>query len=90
VIAVWYPIKDARDTTSWLDGLVPRLGRPVLVSELAIHPCDSRVALNGSGMLIVNPPYQVDERMQTWLPKLHALLSPSRSGGTSVRASSPG
>jgi 23S rRNA (adenine2030-N6)-methyltransferase len=90
VIAVWYPIKDARDTGSWLGGLLPRIGRPVLVSELAIHPCDSRVALNGSGMLIVNPPWQVDERMQAWLPKLHALLSPTRSGGTSVRSSIPG
>jgi 23S rRNA A2030 N6-methylase RlmJ len=36
-------------------------------------------------MLIVNPPYQVAERMQTWLPKLHALLSPDLAGGVSVR-----
>jgi 23S rRNA (adenine2030-N6)-methyltransferase len=85
VVAVWYPIKDARDTTSWLASLTPRVGRPVLVSELAIHPCDSKVALNGSGMLVVNPPYQVAERMQTWLPRLHAFLSPSGAGSTSVR-----
>ena len=63
----------------------PRLPRAVLVSELSIHPCDSNVALNGSGMLIVNPPYQVAERMQSWLPKLHALLSPGLAGGVSVR-----
>jgi 23S rRNA (adenine2030-N6)-methyltransferase len=85
VVAVWYPIKDARDSSSWLASLIPRVARPVLVSELAIHPCDSKVALNGSGMLIVNPPYQVAERMQSWLPKLHALLSPAGAGSVSVR-----
>ncbi|HTX24222.1 MAG TPA: 23S rRNA (adenine(2030)-N(6))-methyltransferase RlmJ [Steroidobacteraceae bacterium] len=85
VIAVWYPIKDARDTETWHAGLRARLASAVLVGELWRHPCDSRVALNGSGMLIVNPPYRTAERMREWLPALYALLDPARAGGTSVR-----
>ncbi|HTT03542.1 MAG TPA: 23S rRNA (adenine(2030)-N(6))-methyltransferase RlmJ [Steroidobacteraceae bacterium] len=84
-IAAWYPIKDSRDTALWHAQLVRRIEREALVSEIWLHPCDSRVALNGSGLLIVNPPYQLAERMRAWLPELHALLDGARSGGASVR-----
>ncbi|HTW39225.1 MAG TPA: 23S rRNA (adenine(2030)-N(6))-methyltransferase RlmJ [Steroidobacteraceae bacterium] len=85
VIAQWYPIKDARDIEPWLAGLRARLTPEILVGELWLHPRDSRVALNGSGMLILNPPYGLAERMHLWLPALHGLLDPQRVGGASVR-----
>jgi 23S rRNA (adenine2030-N6)-methyltransferase len=81
ILCIWYPIKDARDTTAWLAQLRPRIARAALASELWLHPCDSRVALNGSGLLIVNPPYGLAERMRAWLPELHALLDPAGAGG---------
>lgn len=84
-IAAWYPIKDARDTTQWHAELNRRVEREALLSELWLHPCDSRVALNGSGLIIINPPYQLAERMSTWLAELHSLLDRERSGGASVR-----
>jgi len=89
VIAVWYPIKDARDTSAWLAGLRARLTTPIaremLAAELWLHPCDSRIALNGSGLLIVNPPYGIAERMREWLPALHVQLDARGTGGASVR-----
>ena len=81
IIAVWYPIKDARDTAAWLATLKPRIAREALTLELWLHPCDSRVALNGSGLLIVNPPYGFAERARVWLPALHALLDSPGTGG---------
>jgi len=84
VLALWYPIKDERDTRAWLGTLTGRLGRETLVSELALHPCDSRVALNGSGLLIANPPYRFAEAMRRWLPELHARLCPAGTGGCRV------
>lgn len=78
VIAVWYPIKDARDTAAWLGALRQRIRREALVSELWLHPCDSRVALNGSGLLIVNPPFGIAERMREWMPALLGYLDPAR------------
>jgi 23S rRNA (adenine2030-N6)-methyltransferase len=86
VILLWYPIKQARDTDAWLAELAAACSAPALVSELWLHPCDSEVALNGSGALIVNPPFQIAERMHEWLPELHALLDAPRSGGARVRA----
>ncbi len=79
VIMLWYPIKDARDTQQWRKRLRTSLQQPFLVSELWVHPCDSRVALNGSGLIIIHPPYLLESRMRSWLPQLTAMLD---SGGT--------
>jgi 23S rRNA (adenine2030-N6)-methyltransferase len=85
VVAIWYPIKDARDTDSWLAALHSRLTPEMLIGELWVHPRDSQVALNGSGVLILNAPYRLAERMRVWLPQLHALLDPHGAGGAAVR-----
>ncbi|MFO1425472.1 MAG: 23S rRNA (adenine(2030)-N(6))-methyltransferase RlmJ [Steroidobacteraceae bacterium] len=77
VVAVWYPIKLAADAQRWRTALVQRLARPALVSELWLHPCDSRAGLNGSGLLVVNPPYLVAQAMRGWLALLQRLLAPS-------------
>jgi len=86
VIAAWYPIKDARETAAWQASLAHGLDCEALAAELWLYPRDSRVALNGSGMLIVNPPYLLAERMRVWLAELHAQLDLGRTGGTSVRS----
>jgi 23S rRNA (adenine2030-N6)-methyltransferase len=85
VVAVWYPIKDERDTAAWQATLAAGLDCELLVGELSLYPRDSRVALNGSGMLVLNPPYQLAQRMQVWLPRLHACLDLGHGGGASVR-----
>ncbi len=84
VFCAWYPIKEERDGASWKAGLTRALNREVLFSELWIYPRDSRVGLNGSGLAIVNPPYQIEERMKVWLPELHAALDSARAGGCAV------
>jgi 23S rRNA (adenine2030-N6)-methyltransferase len=84
VYCAWYPIKEERDVASWKAGLLRALDREVLFSELWIYPRDSRVGLNGSGLAIVNPPYQIDERMKVWMPALHAALDATKAGGWSA------
>ncbi|MGH8295447.1 MAG: 23S rRNA (adenine(2030)-N(6))-methyltransferase RlmJ [Steroidobacteraceae bacterium] len=90
VVAIWYPIKDERDTAAWQAELTGALGCQLLAAELSLYPRDSRVALNGSGILIANPPYRLAERMQGWLPQLHACLDLGYGGGASVRSLSLG
>ncbi len=85
IIALWYPIKDDHAISTWQTALARDSGCEVLVAELWLYPRDSRVALNGSGMLIVNPPYLLAERMRVWLPELHAQLDIAQTGGTSVK-----
>lgn len=85
VIAIWYPIKDERLLTSWLARATQQLGAPALISELWVYPRDSRVSLNGSGVLLVNPPYQLDVRMREWLPELSTALDVQHQGGCTQR-----
>ena len=94
VVVIWYPIKHGRDTDHWLERLAQHWPKaaggalvPQLVSELWIHPRDNRAGLNGSGLLIANPPYLVAEQMRTWLPELHRVLDPAQAGGWLVRES---
>ncbi len=86
VVMLWYPIKDARDTQLWRKRLRASLRQPDLVSELWVHPCDSRIALNGSGLIIIHPPYQLAERMRLWLPQLVGMLDAAATGGCLVDA----
>ena len=86
VVMLWYPIKDARDTQLWRKRLRASLRQPDLVSELWVHPCDSRIALNGSGLIIIHPPYQLAERMRLWLPQLVGMLDAAATGGCLVEA----
>ncbi len=85
VFALWYPIKEQRVTQGWHADFARAVALPTLVSELWLYPRDSRVALNGSGLLVVNPPWQTAERMRAWLPELAAALGPGPSAGTEVR-----
>ena len=89
VIALWYPIKDEPELPPKLAHAANQLAVPSLVSELWVHPRDARVGLNGSGLLIVNPPYQLDVEMEQWLPELGTALGAnlglSGQGGTRVQ-----
>ena len=84
VILLWYPIKDQRRLGPWMQRLGATLPAPALTSELWLHPRDSRVGLNGSGLLIIHPPYQFDAGMRQWLPELGTALGADAQGGTQL------
>jgi len=57
----------------------------LLLLELWLRPMDTPLGLNGSGMLVVNPPWQLDEHMRTTLRELLTLLAPDGQGDTRVQ-----
>jgi 23S rRNA (adenine2030-N6)-methyltransferase len=87
VLVLWLPVKLRDDFDHWLARLRARLERPSLASLLWMHPCDSRAALNGSALVVVNPPYLLEEGMRAWLPELRELLGGARSGSEILSAS---
>jgi hypothetical protein len=40
--------------------------------------------MSGAGLVIINPPWQLDERLKVLMPQLHKLLSPEGLGGSNV------
>lgn len=85
VIALWYPIKDERTLIPWLERVERQISAPTLSLQLWVHPRDSRVGLNGSGLLIFNPPYQFEQHAIVWQNELLPLLDKAAQGGSAVR-----
>lgn len=83
VFAVWYPIKRQHDADLFVARLLRGIERPALTAELCLHAADHSAGLNGSGILIVNPPWQFDTDAMAWQEELHSLLG--ASGGSSVK-----
>lgn len=82
VYAIWYPIKLAGSVQRFHEALLQRGVERLFVAELCVHPRDSRAGLNGSGMAIVNPPWQSDLAIAQALPAVHAALAPDGAGDT--------
>jgi 23S rRNA (adenine2030-N6)-methyltransferase len=76
VLAAWYPVKDRRELRP-LERAVARaeLGPGgVLQVELAVRPDDNPGSLNGSGMLIVGPPWGLEEDLPALLEEAWGAL----------------
>ncbi|MGA2564108.1 MAG: 23S rRNA (adenine(2030)-N(6))-methyltransferase RlmJ [Steroidobacteraceae bacterium] len=86
VVAMWYPIKDERTLVAWLARAERQLPASAVSLELWLYPRDSRVGLNGSGMLVVNPPYQFASRATLWQDELQCVLDKTHRGGSATRA----
>lgn len=80
VYAIWYPIKDRPSIERFYKDLRKATELPILIAELSIYPETSAQHLNGCGMLIINPPWQLDDQINAYLPQLWSLLSPHGLG----------
>lgn len=80
IFAVWYPIKN-RYLISEFERKLGRLpAKEILMTELSLYPDDSPLALNGSGLAIINPPWQLEKKLKEVLPWLLDKLDQQRRG----------
>ncbi len=84
IFALWYPIKERLALERFLTSLKAKLTRPTCVTELSIYAENLPTHLNGSGMIIVNPPWQLDQTLKNNLPWLWEALSPHKQGKIKV------
>jgi 23S rRNA (adenine2030-N6)-methyltransferase len=78
VYAVWYPIKLRSQVQPFLRKLQHSGVKRILRAELLVHPDDSPLRLNGSGMVILNAPWNLDDSLREPLRVLASLLSQER------------
>ncbi|WP_425055279.1 23S rRNA (adenine(2030)-N(6))-methyltransferase RlmJ [Pseudomonas abyssi] len=83
VIAIWYPIKDQRLLKDFYQGIADSGVPKALRVELNVRPADNQLGLNGSGMMLINPPWPIWEELEQVLPWLSEELA--QSGGGSWR-----
>ena len=80
IFALWYPIKQRRALAPFFRRAAALPARSALVAELMCHADDSPLRLNGSGMLLLNPPWKLDQSLLHALPSLAQALGDSLQG----------
>jgi 23S rRNA (adenine2030-N6)-methyltransferase len=74
MVALWYPIKQRRALRQFYRKAAGLDARSALLLELLVRPDDSPLRMNGSGLLLLNPPWQFDTAIRPALDGLRAAL----------------
>jgi len=77
IYALWYPIKQRRVLQPFYRKARDLPAGSALSLELMVHPDDSPLRMNGSGLLLLNPPYNLDVPLAGTLDALAAALAPA-------------
>ncbi len=83
--AFWYPIKDRREVERFARQLRETEIPKIMRIELSIRAPSLEPRLDGTGMIVVNPPYTLESEMQILLPCLTKLLSEEKGGNFSMQ-----
>ncbi len=76
--AIWYPILPRRESIALaarLKKIIMSYSRPWLQAELRVANNPSERRLQASGMLVVNPPWTLNEKLKLALPALQEALA---------------
>lgn len=84
VFALWYPVVLRNQIKRMINNLEATGIRHILQIELAIRPDNEQRGMTASGMIVINPPWKLEQQMGTLLPWLHSKLVPASTGHTTV------
>jgi 23S rRNA (adenine2030-N6)-methyltransferase len=82
IFLLWYPIKDREPVAAFHRAASETGIHRILRAEVLLHPADDPARLNGTGLLIVNPPWRLPEILGHLLPWLHRTLD--GTGGVEI------
>ena len=80
IYALWYPIKGRANRTSLPNGCAGWRLPKVLRAELLVAPLGDPTRLNGAGMIVVNPPWTLENELCALLPALASILGREGKG----------
>ena len=80
VVAIWYPIKDRRQLKRFYQRLEKSAAPKLLRAELYVHSPDDAERLTGSGLVISNAPWGLEDELRELLPWLAQTLAQSQGG----------
>ena len=73
--ALWLPITNRAAAADFYNRLEKIGLRKILISELCVRAPVTARQLNGSAMIIINPPWQLDKTLEGVLPWLNRMLA---------------
>ncbi len=74
IFGLWYPIKQRRSLHAFLRKAGLLQTKSTLVVELLVHADDSPLRMNGSGLLLLDPPWQLATALAPTLAILQSAL----------------
>lgn len=89
VYAIWYPVVLRQQSKKMLKGFEATGIRKILQIELAVRPDSDQRGMTASGMVVINPPWQLEQQMKAILPQLTHLLVPEGTGSWTVKWITP-
>jgi len=84
IYALWYPVKDRAGIENFRDALKQSGIAKMLDIVVAIRRQESEERFDGSGMIIVNPPYTLEAELRIILPALADILGEGGGGSWSI------
>lgn len=84
MLLLWYPVKDMKTVEAFYAAVRGAAGENALRADLLIRAAVDPTKLNGCGMMMVNPPWTMADRLKTLLPFLADRLA--RAPGAAWRA----
>lgn len=86
VFAIWYPIKAENTFQAQTEFLRQQLPSAIagLVFRLNAFNNDVKQGLRGSGLIVLNPPWPLEQRVRAWLPWLWNVLSYQGQGDYAI------
>ncbi|MDR3449266.1 MAG: 23S rRNA (adenine(2030)-N(6))-methyltransferase RlmJ [Alphaproteobacteria bacterium] len=82
IYMVWYPIKDRPTIWNFHAQLASTGMSDILCAEFIYDEETRADRLNGSGLIIVNPPWKLDEQLRDLFPALHKAMGTAYQGVT--------
>lgn len=81
--AVWYPLTERARADAFLDDVLSRSFPPCFTAELTIAGEFSMLKMRGCGLLVINPPWQIEADLTPIIADLAKRLA-QEPGGTGV------
>lgn len=82
--ALWYPVVLRQQIKRMIRELEETGIRRILQIELAVRPDSDQRGMTASGMIVINPPWKLEQQMTNVLPWLHKTLVPAGTGSTTL------
>ncbi len=81
---LWYPMKKGAPINTFHTALKETGIPKIMACELTVKSDRDTSGLNGSGLIIVNPPYTLEQELRIILPALKTVLSQDRFASSKI------
>lgn len=80
IVLLWYPIKALAPVRAFQRDIASLCRTPALAAEVMVRASQDPSVLNGTGLIVINPPYTLADKLSAMLPFLASTLRREPSG----------